>query len=159
EAGDGGGAHGSDLVFGQRRIAFENKGVDRVLGGRAHDAGKAHHGAGAAARRLEASGLGARVERIGGDADHRQPPVMGGRMAISRAPASRVSGGTIWASRASLNSAGLAMAWSSTSSRRRSQATRSASVSTSGGGSMSSLARSRRSRSQAKYSTFICRCP
>ena len=91
-----------DLLIGHAGIVFERQRLDRVRArAAAADADEAHHGTdiGAALRQL--CGLGGNVEVLGlqadGDGDgHRdgidQPPVIGGKNAISRAPEIAVSG-------------------------------------------------------------------
>src|SRR5215813_14932247 len=82
------------------------------------------------------------------------PPVMGGKKAISRAPAIAASALTWARSTAARITRGFSNAWAYSSLRRASQFIRSPTVTTPAGGSISSSGLPMRSRTQAKYKSF-----
>ena len=78
------------LGLGHAGIMFERHCRDRAVL-IAHRAGEGDDGADIAPPRLEPRDFGADVEIFPLHADHLQPPVTGGKKAISRAPAIRAS--------------------------------------------------------------------
>src|ERR1019366_788781 len=92
--------------------------------------------------------------RTAADRAKAQPPVIGGKNAISRAPAITASALTWARSIAVRITLGFSKAWAYSSPRWASHAIRSATVAMPGGGSTSSAGLPMRSRTQAKYRSF-----
>ena len=116
----------------------------------AHRADEADDGADIAAARFQRGDLGGDVEILKLHADHRQPPVTGGKKAISRAPLILASCRTwLWSIAARITSE-RAKAFSNSGPRAFSQSISSAIVATSAGGSISSAAMPAFSLTQAK---------
>src|SRR5262249_41973226 len=148
-----------DLGFRHARIVFENQRRDGIAGLRSPaQAGERDHRADVAAPASERRGLGGDVEILALQphrhdvVDH--PPVIGGKKAISRAPAMVVSARTWLRSIAARITCGFSNAWAYSSPRCASQAMSSPTVAMPAGGSMSSSGLPMRSRPHAKYKSF-----
>src|ERR1019366_3197544 len=100
------------------------------------------------------SGLQGTLVDVGGRPNAPYPPVIGGKNAISRAPAITASALTWARSMAVRITLGFSKAWAYSSPRWASHAIRSATVAMPGGGSTSSAVLPMRSRTQAKYRSF-----
>jgi hypothetical protein len=87
-----------ELALGHAGVVLEGHRQDALAAvGVADEPGEARDGADVGATGGEAGELEARLERFGLDADHRQPPVTGGKNATSRAPASLAEGSAwVW---------------------------------------------------------------
>src|SRR5262245_4892697 len=135
--------------LGHAGIMFERHRRDRAVL-IAHRAGEGDDSADVAPPGLEPRDLGADVEIFPLHADHLQPPVTGGKKAISRAPAIRASWRTCWRSIAARITSARAKACSNSGPRPFSQSISSATVVTPSGGLTSSAAMPAFSLTQAK---------
>src|SRR5690349_22747553 len=148
----------ADLRLGHARIMLERQRRDRLAGFCATaDPGERDQGADVGAAARQRRGFRRRIELLALQPHGRlhQPPVIGGKNAISRAPAIAVSGRTWLLSMAARIDFGCSNAWAYSSPRSPSQRINSATVFTAAGGTSSSSALPIRSRTRAKYTSFI----
>jgi hypothetical protein len=167
-----------DLGLSHARIMSER--VSAAIGRRliaATDAGEGDDGAGIGAAMRELRSIGSGIDRLALETDsdghthgshlhlspragrgrRNHPPVIGGKKAISRAPAILVSALTWARSMAARITFGFSNACAYSSPRRRSQSMRSATVAIPAGTSTSSSGLPTRSRTQAKYKSLTAR--